>query len=58
MGKEKEGFEHLLEMLPEGWETKAKELSALQRVREIKTLKELLRLNLLQFASKNLLPPR
>ena len=37
----------MLEMLPEGWEAKAKELGALQRAREIKTPEALLRLNLL-----------
>ena len=47
MSKEKERFKHLLEMLPEGWEAKAKELGALQRAREIKTPEALLWLNLL-----------
>jgi len=45
MSREKEGFKHLLEMLPEGWEAKA--LGALQRAREIKTPEALLWLNLL-----------
>jgi len=40
-------FKQLLELLPEGWEGKSKELGALQRAREIKTPEELLRLNLL-----------
>ena len=47
MGKEKDRFEQLLGLLPEGWEAKAKELGALQRAREIKTPAELLRLILL-----------
>jgi hypothetical protein len=37
----------VLNLLPEGWEAKAKELGALQRAREIKTAAELLRLVLL-----------
>jgi len=41
------GFKQLRELLPEGWEEKAKELGALQRARQIKTPEELLRLNLL-----------
>ena len=40
-------YELLLEMLPEGWEAKAKELGAMQRTREVKTPGELLRLILL-----------
>jgi len=47
MSREKEGFKHVLEMLPEGWEAKAKALGALQRAREIKTPEALLWLNLL-----------
>jgi len=47
MGWEEERFEQVLRLLPEGWETKAKELGALQRAREIKTPEELLRLILL-----------
>jgi len=47
MGREKKSFKHLLKMLPEGWEEKAKELGALRRAREIKTPEELLRLILL-----------
>jgi hypothetical protein len=47
MGREKDRFEQLLGLLPEGWEAKAKELGALQRAREIKTPGELLRLILL-----------
>jgi hypothetical protein len=47
MGKENSGFKQLLQLLPEGWEKKAKELGALQRAREIKTPEELLRLILL-----------
>ena len=47
MGWEKNKFEELLRLLPEGWEAKAKELGALQRAREIKTAEELLRLILL-----------
>jgi len=44
MGREKDRFEQVLCLLPEGWEQKAKELGALQRAREIKTPEELLRL--------------
>ena len=40
-------FKQLLELLPEGWESKAKELGAFGRAREIKTPEELLRLILL-----------
>jgi len=40
-------WEELREYLPEGWESKAKELGALARRREIKTADELLALNLL-----------
>ena len=47
MGRGKTQFKQLLELLPEGWEEKAKELGALQRSRQIKTPEELLRLNLL-----------
>ena len=47
MGRETEQFEQLLELLPEGWEEKAKELGAFERGREIKTPRELLRLILL-----------
>jgi hypothetical protein len=47
MGRENERFGQLLQLLPEGWEAKAKELGALQRSREIKKPEELLRLILL-----------
>ena len=49
MGMEwgEERFEQVLRLLPEGWESKAKELGALQRARKIKTPEELLRLILL-----------
>ena len=47
MGWGEERFEQVLRLLPEGWESKAKELGALQRAREIKTPEELLRLILL-----------
>jgi len=47
MGWGEERFEQALRLLPEGWESKAKELGALQRAREIKTPEELLRLILL-----------
>ena len=40
-------WEEIKKYLPEGWEEKAKELSALTRRREIKTADELLALNLL-----------
>ena len=43
----KERFEQVLPLLPEGLVSKAKELDALQRTREIKTPEELLRLILL-----------
>jgi hypothetical protein len=46
MGRENR-FKQLLELLPEGWETKAKELGAFQRAREIKTPEALLRMILL-----------
>ena len=42
-------FGWLLEMLPEGWEAKAKELGAMKRARVVKTPGELLRLILLYF---------
>jgi hypothetical protein len=44
MGEEKQQFEELLKLMPDGWQEKAKELGALQRVRKIKTAEELLRL--------------
>lgn len=44
MRGEAEGFEQLLSVLPEGWETKAKELGALCRGRKIKRAEDLLRL--------------
>jgi hypothetical protein len=47
MGREKDRFKHLLNLLPEGWEAKAKELGAFQRAREIKSPEMLLRLILL-----------
>jgi len=47
MGWGEERFKQVLRLLPEGWESKAKELGALQRSREIKTPEELLRLILL-----------
>jgi len=47
MGREKDQFEHVLRLLPEGWEVKAKELGALQRARRIQTPAALLRLILL-----------
>ena len=47
MGWGEDKLEELFQFLPEGWEAKAKELGALQRSREIKTAKELLRLILL-----------
>jgi hypothetical protein len=47
MGRGKRQFERLMEIMPEGWEEKAKELGALQRAREIKTPGDLLRLILL-----------
>jgi hypothetical protein len=47
MGRDKKQFKQLLQLLPEGWEEKAKEFGALQRARHIKTPEELLRLNLM-----------
>jgi len=47
MGWEEERFEQVLRLLPEGWESKAKELGALKRAREIKSSEELLRLILI-----------
>jgi hypothetical protein len=47
MGWEEERFKQVLNLLPEGWELKAKELGALKRAREIKTPEELLRLILI-----------
>ena len=44
MRGEEANFERLLSVLPEGWESKAKELGALLRGREIKTAIDLLRL--------------
>lgn len=44
MGRGKDRFEQLLNLLPEGWDAKAKELGAFRRAREIKTPEELLRL--------------
>jgi hypothetical protein len=58
MGREKSGFKQVLDLLPEGWEEKAKELGALQRAREIKTPEELLRLNLLYLTKGNPWPER
>ena len=47
MGREKDTFEQILCLLPEGWEAKARELGALRRARKIKTPAALLRLILL-----------
>ena len=47
MGWEIDRFDQLLGLLPEGWESKAKELGAFQRAREIRSPAELLRLILL-----------
>jgi hypothetical protein len=47
MGRGKDRFEQLLELLPGGWEEKAGELKAFQRARGIKTPKELLKIILL-----------
>jgi hypothetical protein len=44
MEGENNGFDKVLELLPAGWEEKAKELKALVRARGIKTPEELLRL--------------
>jgi len=47
MGRENERFKQMLDLLPEGWEAKAKELGAFQRAREIDSPEALLRLILL-----------
>jgi len=47
MGREKKRIERLLELLPEGWEEKARELKAFQRPRGIKSPRELLKMILL-----------
>jgi hypothetical protein len=47
MGSENKRFTEILNMLPEGWEAKAKELGAFCRAREIQSPRELLRLILL-----------
>jgi hypothetical protein len=47
MGKGKERFRQLLQMLPKGWEVKARELKAFQRARGIKSPEELLAVILL-----------
>jgi hypothetical protein len=44
MGEERQQFAKLMELLPEGWEAKAKELKAIQRAVKIKSPEELLRL--------------
>jgi hypothetical protein len=44
MGEGKNQFDRLMELMPEGWEEKARELGALRRAREIKTAEDLLRL--------------
>ena len=46
MGEGQETFEKLKELMPEGWEEKAKELEALRRARGITNAGELLLLNL------------
>jgi hypothetical protein len=47
MGRGERRIEQMLRLLPEGWEEKAKELSAIQRARKIQTPEELLKLILL-----------
>ena len=47
MGWEEDRIEQLFNLLPEGWEEKAKELGALRRPRKIKTADELLHMILL-----------
>jgi hypothetical protein len=44
MGEDNYTFEDPAVIMPEGWKTKAKELGALQGVREIKTPEDLLKL--------------
>ena len=53
MGIGEQRFEQLLKMLPEGWETKAKELGAFQRGRAIQTPEDLLWLILLYLTEGN-----
>lgn len=45
------GYEKIKEIMPAGWEAKAKELGAITRSRNIKNADELLRLNLLYLTS-------
>jgi len=45
------GYEKILEMMPDGWEDKARELGALTRSRKISTAADLLKLNLLHLTS-------
>jgi len=45
------GFEKIIELMPEGWEEKAKETGAIKRSRQIKNAEDLLKVNLLYLTS-------
>lgn len=51
MNIKNEDFKKIIELMPLGWEEKAKELKAITRSRKIKNAEELLRLNLLYLTS-------
>jgi hypothetical protein len=51
MGGDREAFEKVVAVLPNGWEAKGKELGAFSRGRKIKTAQDLLRLVLLYLTS-------
>ena len=51
MGIKNEDFKKIIELMPIGWEEKAKELKAIERSRKIKNAEELLRINLLYLTS-------
>ena len=51
MSEQKAGYEKIIEMMPTGWEEKARELKALTRSRKIGTASELLKMNLLHLTS-------
>ena len=46
-----EDFKKIMELMPIGWEEKAKELKAIERSRKIKNAEELLRMILLYLTS-------
>ena len=45
------GYGKIIEIIPDGWEEKAKEFGAISRSRQIKNAEELLRINLLYLTS-------